>query len=233
MSTVLFAVLFAASSSTSYLENEGGSSSGGAISGKITYAGKPPPPAKLNVTVDRRYCGATREEDVWLIGPDHGVKNVVVYLSDIKSGKKMTAAQRLTLNQTGCRYVPRISVVGQGAGLEIKSDDPVLHNVHSYQEGMTLFNVAVPPAQGFVISKKLDNGGGVKFKCDVHNFMRGAIFVALNPYFAITAEDGSYEISDVPAGTYTINTWHEAAGPVSGQVTVTQGGAAAWNQRIR
>jgi hypothetical protein len=230
MSTVLFAVLFAASSSVSYLEIEG-SSSGGAISGKITYAGKPPTPAKLNVTMDQRSCGATREEDVWLIGPDHGVKNVVVYLSDIKSGKKMTAAQRLTLNQTGCRYVPRISVVGQGADLEIKSSDPVLHNVHSYQEGMTLFNVAVPPS--FVISKKLDKGGGVKFKCDVHNFMRAAIFVASNPYYAITAEDGSYEILDVPAGTYTINVWHEAAGPVSGQVTVTQGGVAAWNQRIR
>lgn len=232
MSAALFAVLLAASSSKSYLEIEGGNS-GGAISGKITYAGKPPTPAKLNVTMDQRYCGATREEDVWLIGPDNGVKNVVVYLSDIKSGKKMTAAQRLPLNQTGCRYVPRISVVGQGADLEIRSSDPVLHNVHSYLEGMTLFNVAVPPAQGFVISKKLDKSGGVKLKRDVHNFMRAAIFVASNPYYAITAEDGSYDISDVPAGTYTINAWHEAAGPVSGQVTVTQGGAATWNQRIR
>jgi hypothetical protein len=40
MSAVLFAVLLAASSSKSYLEIDGGSS-GGAISGKITYAGKP------------------------------------------------------------------------------------------------------------------------------------------------------------------------------------------------
>jgi len=231
MSTVLLAVLLAGSTSTTYVEVP--PSGGGLISGKITYDGKPPAPAKLSISMDRQYCGASRDDDTWLIGPDQGVKNVVVYLSDIKSGKKMSAAQNLTLNQSGCRYVPRITVVGQGATLEIKSSDPVLHNVHSYREGTTLFNVAVPPAQNFQISKKLDKTGGIKLKCDVHNFMRAAIFVASNPYFAITGDDGSYEIADVPPGTYTVNTWHELAGPVSEQLTVPAGGVVAWNHKLR
>jgi plastocyanin len=231
MSTALLAALFAVSSSAAYLEDQPGKVGG--ISGKISYDGRPPVPPRVSITMDRQYCGASRDDDSWVIGPDSGVKNVVVFLSDIKSGKKMTAAQKLTLNQERCRYVPRISVVAQGADLEMKSSDPVLHNVHSYREGTTLFNVAVPPAQNFVISKKLGKSGGIKLKCDVHNFMRAAIFVASNPYYAITAEDGTYEIPDVPPGAYTINTWHEAAGPVSGQVTVTAGGTATWNHRIR
>ena len=231
MCTTLLAALLALSSSTDYVETE--PSNGGTISGKISYGGKPRPPSWLNISMDRKYCGATREDDSWLVDPDGGVRNVVVYLSDIKSGKRMTAAPKLTLNQIGCRYVPRISVVAQGAALEMKSSDPVLHNVHSLQDGTTLFNVAVPPAQNFQISKKLDKAGGVKLKCDVHNFMRAAIFVASNPYYAITGESGSYEITDVPAGTYTVNTWHEAAGSVSQRVTVVPGGVSAWNQKIR
>jgi len=231
MSTVLFAVLLAASASATYVEVQ--PSGGGVISGKITYDGKPLPPARLSISMDRQYCGASGDDDTWQIGPDRGVKNVVVYLSDIKSGKKMSAAQKLTLNQVRCRYVPRISVVGQGATVEIKSSDPVLHNVHSYWEGTTLFNVAVPPEQNFQIAKKLDKTGGIKLKCDVHNFMRAAIFVASNPYYAITGDDGSYEIADVPPGTYVVNTWHELAGPVSEPLTVPAGGVVAWNHKLR
>ena len=126
-----------------------------------------------------------------------------------------------------------MSVVAHGAEILIKSSDLVLHNVHSYRDGTTLFNVAVPPAQSFPISKKLDKPGGVKLKCDVHNFMRAAIFIATNPYYAVTDDDGTFEISDVPAGTYTINTWHEAAGPLSERVTVPERGTVAWKHKIR
>jgi len=231
MSAALVAVLVAASTSTTYVETEPGG--GGAISGRITYHGTPPAPARVSVSMDRKYCGASRDDDTWLIGPDGGVKNVIVYLSDINSGKKMTAARSLTLNQVGCHYVPRISVVGQGATIDIKSSDPVLHNVHSYQEGSTLFNVAVPPRQNFQISRKLQKTGGIKLKCDVHNFMRAAIFVVSNPYYAITGDDGSYEIADVPPGTYTVNTWHELAGAVSERVTVPPGGVVAWDHKLK
>jgi hypothetical protein len=231
MHPVLFAVLLAQVLNAGYLEVR--SSGGGTISGKISYDGKARLSNPISITTDRKYCGATREDDSWLIAADGGVKNVVIYLSDIKSGKPMAAPQKLVLNQSGCRYLPRMSVVAQGAEMLIKSSDMVLHNVHSYREGTTLFNVAVPPSQSFPISKKLDKPGGIKLKCDVHNFMRAAIFVALNPYYAITDDDGTFEISDVPAGTYTINTWHEAAGPLSERVTVSDRGKVAWNHKIR
>lgn len=204
----------------------------GTISGKITYDGKPPSPSMLTISADRKYCGASRYDDQWLIGNDGGVKNVVVYLSDIKSGKAMATPHQMVLNQSGCRYVPRMSVVAPGSELLIQSSDPVLHNIHSYREGTTLFNVAVPPSQAFPIHKKLDKPGGIKLRCDVHNFMRAAIFVASNPYYAVTDEEGKFAIDDVPPGTYTINIWHEAAGPVSERVTVPERGMVAWNHKI-
>lgn len=226
-----FALLIGVSAGIAYTgtEFQGGST----ISGKISYNGSPPSPAKLSITMDRQYCGASRDDDSWLVSTDGGVGNVVVFLSDIKTGKNMTASQKLVVNQIGCRYVPRISVVAQDALLEVKSSDPVLHNIHTYREGTTLMNFAIPPRVNFTLARKLDKPGGIKLKCDVHPFMRGAIFVAANPYHAITGEDGSYEISNVPPGTYTINTWHELAGTISQQVTVPENGSVAWNAKIK
>jgi len=117
--------------------------------------------------------------------------------------------------------------------LQVKSSDPILHNVHSFLNGSTVINFAMPPQPGLVLTKKLDKPGGEQLKCDVHNFMTGGIFVADNPYYALTGDDGSYEIKDVPAGTYTVATWHQAAGPLSGSVTVPAGGSASFDGKVR
>lgn len=227
----LIGIVLAITSGSAYMESE--VRRGGTIQGKISYNGKPPSPAKVNITTDRKYCGESRDDDSWMIAPDGGVKNVVVFLSDIKSGKKMDAPQNLVINQVKCRYVPRLSVVAQDAVLQVKSSDPVLHNIHTYLQGTTLMNFAIPPLQGFSLNKKLDKAGGIKLKCDVHAFMRGAIFVATNPYYGVTSDDGSFEIADVPPGTYTINTWHEAAGPISDRVTISEEGKVTWSAKIK
>lgn len=227
----LFAFAVAAAAGVAYV----GTSfhGGGTIAGRITYNGQPPARAKLSILTDRQYCGATREDDSWLVGADGGVKNVIVFLSDITTGKKMEADPTLVLNQVGCHYTPRVSIVPLGARMEVKSADPVLHNVHTYLDGSTLINFAIPPRQNFTLSRKLDKPGGMKLKCDVHPFMRGVIFVATNPYAVITGDDGSFEIPDVPPGTYTINTWHEMAGGVSQRVTVPDGGKVVWNAKVK
>ena len=63
--------------------------------------------------------------------------------------------------------------------------------------------------------------------------MTGGVFVAANPYYALTGEDGSYEIKDVPPGTYTIATWHQAAGPLVGEVTVPASGSTIFDGKVR
>jgi len=206
---------------------------GGTIKGKITYNGKPPAPKKIAITKDPKICGSSRDDDTFSIAPDGGVKNVVVYLSDIKSGKKMDATAKPVLDQKGCHYEPHVQVVPVHSVLQVKSSDPILHNVHSFLKGSTVINFAMPPQPGLVLTKKLDKPGGEQLKCDVHNFMTGGIFVAENPYYALTGDDGTYEIKDVPPGTYEIATWHQAAGPLSGSVTVPAGGSATFDGKVR
>ena len=206
---------------------------GGTIKGRITYNGKAPAPKKITITKDPKICGTSRDDDTFIISGDGGVKNVVVYLADIKAGKKMEGEMKPVLDQKGCHYVPHVQAVPIHATLQVKSSDPILHNVHSFLNGSTVINFAMPPQPGLVLTKKLDKAGGEQLKCDVHNFMTGGIFVAQNPYYALTGDDGSYEIKEVPAGTYTIATWHQAAGPLNESVTVQGGATATFNGKVR
>src|SRR5215468_264330 len=78
---------------------------GGTIKGRITYNGKAPAPKKIIITKDPKICGASRDDDIFQIGKDGGVRNVVVYLPEITSGKKMDASLKPVLDQKECHYL--------------------------------------------------------------------------------------------------------------------------------
>jgi hypothetical protein len=40
--------------------------------------------------------------------------------------------------------------------------------------------------------------------------MRAVVFVFNHPYFAVTSKAGTFELKNLPPGTYTIEAWHEA-----------------------
>lgn len=205
---------------------------GGSIAGKITYDGTPPKPATITVTQDPETCGTSRLEDAWSIASDGAVENVVVYLVDIKSGKKMDLPAQPMVDQKGCHYQPHTQIIGKGSELQVKNSDPILHNIHSYLGTTTVINLA-EPKQGMVIPKKITKAGGMTLKCDIHSFMRGAIFTADNPYAVLTGKDGTFELKDVPPGTYEIATFHEVASPKSTTVTVKAGEKATFSPKIK
>jgi hypothetical protein len=228
---LLAAVLSLANATHAYAEAP--VANGGTIKGKITYNGRVPTPKMLSVFKDPQVCGTTREDDSWIIGKDGAVKNVVVYLVDIQSGKKIEGDLKPVLDQKGCHYQPHVQVIRQHATLYVRSGDPILHNVHSFLNGRTVINFAMPPLKELVLTRKLDEPGGQQLKCDVHDFMRGGLFVADNPYHSLTGDDGTFEITDVPSGKYTIATWHEVGGPLSESVEVALGATAWWSGKIR
>lgn len=63
----------------------------------------------------------------------------------------------------------------------------------------------------------------VQMKCDVHPWMSSYIGVVAHPFFAVTGEDGSFRIQNLPAGTYTLEVWRERLGTQTQQVTVADG----------
>jgi hypothetical protein len=86
-----------------------------------------------------------------------------------------------------------------------------------------LFNQAQPPGSAPIEKPLPKTAEQIKLKCDVHPWMLGFVIVNKNPYFAVSKEDGKLDIKDVPAGTYTVEAWHEKFGTKTQQVTVTDG----------
>jgi len=60
----------------------------------------------------------------------------------------------------------------------------------------------------------------VRFKCDVHPWMFAYVGVLDHPYFAVTDKDGSFKISGVPAGKYTVAFRHPKCGVKTMEVTL-------------
>ena len=123
-------------------------------------------------------------------------------------------------------YSPRVQGAVEGQKIDITNADGTLHNVHAYAGTKTLFNQAQPPKSKELEKDAPKDTDVVKLKCDVHPWMTGFIVINKTPYFAVTKDDGKFEIKDVPAGTYKLEAWHEKLGTQTAEVKVEEGKAA-------
>ena len=199
----------------------------GDIVGKVKYAGTAPAPAKMQVTKDQAVCGKVSHVDESLVvGADKGVKYVVVKVADPKDGKKMIPARKPALDQDGCKFVPHVEIVPAGQEIDIINSDGILHNIHSFPKNNTPFNKAQPKFKK-VMPVSFEKPDVVQIKCDVHSWMSGWIVVAEHAYYSLTDASGSFKIADVPAGSYTLETWHEKLGKQTKPVTVPATGSVS------
>jgi plastocyanin len=196
-------------------------SGGGKIEGKVTFQGTVPI-RKVIPTKDKEVCGGPRDEPQVLVGSDKGVQDAVVYLKAIEKGKAWGPADKTpVLDQEKCIFKPAVQVIRAGK-IDIVSSDPVLHNTHGFYGKRTAFNIALPN-QGQTIDVDLERTGQVRIECDAHGWMRGWVYVVDNPYYAVTGEGGTFEITDVPPGEYTLVANQAYTGPVEVEVTVEAG----------
>jgi hypothetical protein len=193
---------------------------GGTIRGKVVFAGNPPPKKKVIPTKDKEACGSgVREVDQILLGPDKAVQEAVVYLKEVAKGKAWEKpAKPPAIDNVKCDFTPHVQVIPVG-DIEIVNSDPVLHNTHGFLGKVTVFNVALPN-QGQRIVRPLKRPGMVRVECDAHGWMLGWVHVADNPYYAVSGKDGTFTLTSVPPGSYTLVAWQEYAGAVELPVTV-------------
>jgi plastocyanin len=191
---------------------------GGSISGTVKFKGTAPAPKKLDVGKDKEVCDKSPKMDPTLIVNNGNLANAVVKITDIKSGKKVDA-KKVTLDQKGCEYHPHVLAFPAGTAVEILNPDGILHNVHSYSKVNSPFNQAQPKFKK-TLEVKIDKPEAVEVKCDVHGWMHGWLVATENPYFAVTDNSGNFKLTDVPAGSYTVEVWHEKLGKSTQKVTV-------------
>jgi hypothetical protein len=175
---------------------------------------------KIIPTKDQEVCGGIRDEPQILLGAGNGVADAIVHLKDVPKGKRWDKPQKTpTLNNHRCNFEPHVQVIPEGMDVAILNSDPVLHNTHGFLIKATVFNVAMPK-QGMRVERPLRRPGIVRVECDAHGWMLAWIYVADNPYYAVTGKDGSFSITDVPPGNYTMVVWQEYTGATELPVSI-------------
>jgi hypothetical protein len=97
----------------------------------------------------------------------------------------------------------------------------VTHNIHPRAQNNREWNQSQDPGSPPLARKFVRPEIMIRVKCNVHPWMKAWVGVVDSPYFAVTSADGSFEIGNVPPGTYTVEAWHEQFGLSQQQVVVT------------
>ena len=200
----------------------------GTITGKVSFEGTPPAPETIRLGVDMacvQAAGANAKSDAILVSSTGGLQNTFVYIKDGLDPAYSfdPATTPVVLDQKACHYTPRVFGARVGQPIEIVNSDPTLHNVHAIPVVNQEFNK--PEAvQGMRMTHVFTQPEVmVRFTCNVHSWMTAHAGVLPHPYFAVSGEDGSFTIKNVPPGTYTIGAWHEKFGDQTAKVTIADG----------
>jgi plastocyanin len=198
----------------------------GTITGHIVFSGKAPELARLNTSAvpTCNHPGGLPDESVVL--SDKGdLANVFVYLKEAPKSNG-SSPQPAVLDQVECQYVPHVVALQAGTPLKVKSSDQMLHNVDIADASPPVNLAFTGPQQHDFTFKK---AGFYKVRCDVHPWMSAWIGVFDTPCFAVTGDDGTFKIANVPPGSYTLVAWHERFGELTQPVTVAADGSVTAN----
>jgi hypothetical protein len=205
---------------------------GAAVRGKITFSGTVPEPKEFELRryPDRGYCGVLSDGNGHRllkevnVGPDSGLKDVVVVLEGVERGKPFTFTDA-EVEASLCQFLPFVTVVSDKRRVTVFNRDPVSHDIQGYaydQGGVDI--VLHRPAlhvSGTTDIVQLVKGRKVfTMQCGMHPYMQNWGYAIDNPYYAITDVNGSFAIGDIPPGTYHLKAWHPTLGSQEREITV-------------
>jgi uncharacterized membrane protein/plastocyanin len=192
------------------------------VKGFITFTGTPPQGKKLTLPGGCKEGGPSYTDEV--IVNNGKLENVLIRVVKGLEGKsfKDVPSEPVVLNQKNCIYHPRVAVARVGQEVVFVNSDPIFHNVRSVSKANTNFNLAMPKKDQR-ISKRFDKPEFfVQAKCSIHPWMAANLAIMEHPFFAVSNALGEFTIKGLPAGTYTVEIWHEVFGTQIKEITVAE-----------
>jgi hypothetical protein len=195
----------------------------GTVKGTIKLDGAAPRMRPINMAAEptcaRQHTTPVTTQNV-VTGATGELQNVVVYLQGDFAGYSFDAPAAASLDQHGCLYTPHVLALRAGQQLNILNSDMTTHNIHPVPKDNREWNESQPPGAGALMQSFARPEIGIPVKCNVHPWMQAYISVFNHPYFQVTGADGTFELKNIPPGTYTLTAWHETFGAMDQMVTV-------------
>ncbi len=200
----------------------------GTITGKATFAGTAPTMKTIIMDAEpdckKLHSSPVKSEEV-VVNANGALEYVFVYVKSGLEGKNFEAPPTpMKLDQKGCVYRPHVFGVQVGQKVDIANSDPTTHNIHPMPKTNREWNQSQAPNTPVLEKEFARPEIMIPVKCNVHPWMRSYIGVVANPYFAVTSEQGAYELKSLPPGDYTLEAWHEKYGTVEQKVTLATSG---------
>src|SRR5580704_1567778 len=205
----------------------------GSVTGSVHFTGKNPARKPINMSEDpaciEAHHGKAYDESL-IVSPSGSLANAFIYIEKGLEGKRFEVPTKpVTIDQKGCWFRPHILGIQNGQVLQVMNSDPVTHNIHPMAQVNREWNHSQGPSETPLSRKFLKAEIMIQVKCNIHSWMHAFIGVLDHPYFAVSKDDGHFEIKNLPPGTYTIAVWQEILGTQEQQVTVAPHGNAEAN----
>lgn len=196
----------------------------GKITGKVSFAGKIPQRKLIDTTADPVCQEANPElytDDVIITAGN--LANVFVY---VQSGDMLelyafdAPKSDASLAHRGCRFVPHVLGMQQSQTLKIVNEDASSHDTHFIAKDNSDWDQSQPEnspplERKFAIPELL-----IPVKDKQHPWEKAYVAVLSHPFFSVSARNGSYKISGLPPGQYTVVAWHERFGEQRSEISV-------------
>lgn len=206
------------------------------IKGRIVWEGAVPSQEKVNTKGVENACKVGKndvlEEDHVINPKNKGLKDVFVWIRpDGAKGATAFPANlihptlakpdkpEVEIDQPCCRFIPHVLAARAGQKMVIKNSAPFAHNANgSAGPGNGGFNPLIPAGGKFEFARPLEfEPSEIVLSCNLHNWMRARVRVFDHPYFAVTDEDGKFEIKLAPMGQFNLFVSHPATGWLDGK----------------
>jgi plastocyanin len=193
------------------------------LKGTVRLEGTVPKPKQISMSADpscaKQHASPVFTQEV-MTDTKGALQNVIVFVSEGLGDRKFDApTQPVVVEQKGCMYTPHVLAVQANQPLHVVNDDPTSHNIHPTPANNREWNKAEPPGSSVDESFAREEIA-IPVKCNLHPWMHGYIAVFKHPFFAVTGKDGSFDLSSLPPGTYTIKAWHEKLGTSTQTITI-------------
>ncbi len=131
---------------------------------------------------------------------------VIIYLEPVAKNKidPLADTAHPSISSRVSEFEPAFQVVQIGSILEIKNNDPLLHNVHISESRITLFNVATPLVNQ-TVKKVMPRTGFFDVACDLHPWMNATLAVVTSPYYSVLWKPGHFQITNIVPGKYHLH----------------------------
>ena len=213
------------------------------LRGTFKLNGPAPDNPTLAVTKDLNVCmpsGTPVKDQIVTVGANGGLANVLIFADAVPDQwcheTMIGSSDTVEFDQKACLFLNRIFPMQTTQTLRILNSDPVGHNA-AMNPGKNLpYNPNIagggsatyPPGGGELKEEK----SPFSVACAAHPWMKSHMIFRKNGYFAVTGEDGTFEIPNLPAGVdVKLVVWHEATRFVPGKEVSAGDLAQGWNKR--